>query len=120
MQIKNNAKVTMANGKDAGRIDRVVLDPKSKEVTHVVVRKGFVFTEDKVVPMNLIGSATDEGVVLRSDVGDLKDLPPFEETHYIHLEEDEMPNAPERLGSVYALPVYWYPPPLGGLPPTNL
>jgi uncharacterized protein YrrD len=67
MQIKNNARVTLADGKDVGRIDRVVIAPQSKEVTHVVVRKGFFFTEDKVVPMNLIESATDEAVVLRSD-----------------------------------------------------
>ena len=58
MEIKRNAKVTTADGKDVGRVDRVVIDPQSKEVSHLVIRQGFLFTEDKVVPIDLVSAAT--------------------------------------------------------------
>jgi uncharacterized protein YrrD len=103
MKFKQHATVITSEGKEVGRIDRVVVDPNTKEVTHVVVRKGFLFTEDKVVPISLIKVATDEGVTLREDLGDLQDLPVFGETHYVSADEDG--------GSAGGPPpLYWYQP----------
>jgi sporulation protein YlmC with PRC-barrel domain len=39
MQFKNNAEVFTSNGQEVGRINRVVLDPVTKEVTHVIIPK---------------------------------------------------------------------------------
>jgi uncharacterized protein YrrD len=108
MQFKQNASVITVDGKDVGHIDRVVLDPRTKEVTHVVVRKGFLFTEDKVVPVDLIGAATEDHVTLREDAGDLERLPDFEERHFVMPGRDEWAQDPERMH--YAQPMYWYPP----------
>jgi uncharacterized protein YrrD len=113
MLYKRNATVTTSNGEDVGRVDRLVIDPKTKEVTHIVVRQGFLFTEDKVVPTSLIGSAAEDSVTLRPDAGDLEALPQFEETHYIRLEEEDWRPASERYGPDYAPPIFWYPPPAG-------
>ncbi len=116
MQFRQNAGVYTVDGKDAGRIDRVVLDPKTKEVTHIVVRKGFLFTEDKVIPLDLIGAATEEGVILREDAGDLQARPHFEETHYVQVTEDPPSRAGDDIRVNDAPPFYWYPL-LGGVPP---
>jgi len=116
MQFRQNAGVHTVDGKDAGRIDRVVLDPKTKEVTHIVVRKGFLFTEDKVIPVGLIGATTEEGVILREDVGDLQALPLFEETHYVRVTEGPPTQAGDDIRINDAPPFYWYPP-LGGVLP---
>src|SRR6266545_4349468 len=108
MQFKQGTGVYTSDGRDVGRIDRVVLDPKTKEVTHIVVRKGFLFTEDKIVPLSLIASALEDQVRLRPDAGDLGALPPFEETHYIPVDEAEARGANYPVG--LASPLYWYPP----------
>jgi uncharacterized protein YrrD len=92
-------------------MDRVVLDPRTKTVSHIVVRKGFLFVEDKVVPLDLIASADAERVTLRAAAGDLEKLPPFEETHYVPLSNDEAASAAYAEG--LAEPLYWYPP-VGG------
>lgn len=113
MQFKQGTHVFSADDREVGHIDRVVLDPKTKEVSHVVVRKGFLFTEDKVVPTNLIASATDEKVKLRQNAGDLQNLPDFEESHYVPLDEDEKKRLAE--GVRYYPPLYWYPP-YGAIP----
>lgn len=89
MQFKRDTKVYTATGEDVGSVSRVVLNPQTKEVTHVVVQKGFFFTEDKLLPLSLIASATGERVTLRPDAGDLHSLPLFEETRYIPLDAAE-------------------------------
>lgn len=106
MQFKEGTHVYTAGGDDVGTIDRVVVDPRTKEVSHVVVRKGLLFTEDKVVPIDLIARATDERVTLREDAGNLDELPPFKETQYVSLDEEERG---EFAPVGYAAPIYWYP-----------
>lgn len=127
MHIKNGAAVYTADRKDVGRIDRVVLDPRTNEITHIVVRKGWLFTEDKVVPVNLVESITEDEAYLRDDAHDFDELPDFEETYYVHSDEAGVTGAapgetPARSGlgpvdyASYAPGLYWYPP-AGGMWP---
>jgi uncharacterized protein YrrD len=104
MKFKVDANVLTATGEKIGEVERVVIDPKTKEITHVVVRKGFLFTEDKVVPVDLIAAAMEEDVRLRPDAGDLEALPDYVEEHYILVDERDLgrPDVPA--------PTYWYPP----------
>jgi len=115
MDFIQDAPVRSATGGRVGHVDRVVIDPKTDEVTHIVVRKGLVFTEDKVIPVSLIASATAQGVLLRQDVGDVQQLPPYQESHYIPADSPaDLPPSrdtdPQRTRTHIALPVYAYPP----------
>jgi uncharacterized protein YrrD len=83
MQFKQGMKVITSDEQTVGHIDRLVLDPKTKVVTHLVVRKGWLFTEDKVVPTDLIATAAGDRAVLRDSAGDLSGVTRFEETHFI-------------------------------------
>jgi len=83
LQFKQNVGVFTATGEAVGHIDRVVVDPHTNVVTHIVVQKGFFFKEDKVVPIDLVTEATEDQIKLREDAGDLHALPPFEEKHYL-------------------------------------
>ncbi len=109
MQFKDGAKVFTAEGDQVGRIDRVVLKPATMEVTHVVVRKGFLLPEDKVVPMSMIGSTTEESVTLRSDADDLDSLPDYRETDYVEIEHHSEP-APNTMIANRARSLFYYPP----------
>ena len=72
---QKNATVLAANGQEVGSINRVVLSPESKMVTHIVVRKGSLLNRvDKVVPVDLIAETTDERIKLRDEAGDLSSL----------------------------------------------
>ena len=68
MQLREGTSVFTWDDKDVGHIARVVMNPVSKEVTHVVIRQGFLFTEDKVLPIDYIATASEDRVVLRQDV----------------------------------------------------
>lgn len=115
MQFKKDASIYNAAGEEIGQVERVVINPDSKEITHIVVRRGILFTEDRVIPIGLVASTSDEGVTLRSDAGELEELPYFEVDQYVNLNEEEIERAdypPD-----FAPPLYWYPsagaPPIG-------
>jgi uncharacterized protein YrrD len=109
MELKEGTSVVTPNGDEVGRINRFVLDPATNELTHIVVQKGWLLPEDKVVPIAMISTATEDQVVLNQRIEDLDQLPPFEETHYIELNnEDLTPTAPST--SRFAPAYYWYPP----------
>jgi uncharacterized protein YrrD len=109
MRFTENAAVLAANGDKVGEIERVVIDPKTCQVTHIVVRKGFLFKEDKVVPVDLVASAVEDTVALRPDAGDLQTLPDFEEERLVIVDERELARHGVE-GRSYPSPGYWYPP----------
>jgi len=94
MQFKQNTGVVTATGEAVGHIDRVVVNPQTNIVTHIVVQKGFLFKEDKVVPIDLIAEAAEDQIKLRADAGDLHALPPYEERHYLTTSEAELKGKP--------------------------
>ncbi len=89
MIFKQGAMVKSADGQQVGQLNRVVIDPRTESVSHVIVQRGFLFTDERVIPVNLIASADEENVDLRLDAEDLEDLPQFVETNFIKVPEEE-------------------------------
>jgi sporulation protein YlmC with PRC-barrel domain len=112
MEIKVGANVLTAQAENVGRVERIVLDPQTKAVTHLVVRHGLLNAVEKVVPLNLVVAARDEAVQLSDATPDLQTWPDFQEEHYIipdsgeFLADDGLPFSSEFL--------YAYPPRLNG------
>lgn len=109
MQFKQGASIFTEEGKEVGHIDRVVIDPKTKDVTHIVVRKGLLFTQDKVVPEKFIATGNADRITLRMKTKKLNELPDYEEAHYVTLNEEELART-EKTPIFYAPVSYWYPP----------
>ncbi|MFZ6028647.1 MAG: PRC-barrel domain-containing protein [Chloroflexota bacterium] len=107
MEFKEGADIYTMDGDKVGEVSRVVIEPDTKEITHVIVQKGFLFTEDKVVPIDAIQRASEDRVVLRQDVEDLDQFQDFEETYYMYADAEREP-FPAMRRPVPAL--YWYPP----------
>lgn len=121
MQFKQGASVRTSEGKSIGQLDGIVVDPRTKEVNYIVVRKGSFFTTDKVVPLDLIAGAEDTGVTLREDAGDLEALPDFEQRYYVPADQAGTPSAgtpnaasSAGAGMTAAPSLYPYPPVVGG------
>ena len=109
LELKEGTSVFTQSGEEVGKINRFVLDPVTNEVTHIVVQKGWLLSEDKVVPIGMIDAATEERVELNQKIGDLDQLPPFEETHFVELTDtDNRPTSSFMYR--YAPAYYWYPP----------
>ncbi len=82
MHFKKNCDVLTHDKNTVGQIDRVVIDPTTDEVSHLVVKKGFLFTEDKVVPITDIETTSEKTVILKKTAAP-DDYPEFDETQYV-------------------------------------
>ena len=110
MQFKDNVPVVSTDGKDLGHVRRVVLDPHTDEVKDLVVRKGTLLTEDRVVPMDLVRSSDSDQVRLTIMAEAFEKLLPFEETYYVAADGEVTVTPPP------AMAYYLYPP-VGGFGP---
>lgn len=107
MQIKRNAKVVTADGRDVGHVERVVIDPGTRDLSHLIVSRGWLFKEDRVVPFNLVAHTTEDEIRLSVNQATLEPLPQFQETAYVPAEDGD---------TGYATPYFAYPLGLSGAP----
>lgn len=111
MQFKQNSTVKNANGETVGRINHFVIDPRSNEITHLVVEKGFLFMEDRVIPIQSVASAEGDEVRLAPGRGnEQEEFPLFESSYYIR--PGEYSTEPDLYPSQSA---YYYYPPVPGM-----
>lgn len=80
-RITIGAEVSCADGV-CGEVDRVVVDPVARAVTHLVVRPKHRGTLDRLVPLDLV-EASDGGVQLHCSVAEFDKLDAAEEVHFI-------------------------------------
>jgi uncharacterized protein YrrD len=123
LELREGVGVFTPGDEQVGKVNGFVLDPETNEVTHIVVQKGWLLPEDKVVPFEMIRSATEDKLVLNEEANNFDELPPFEQSHYIQPQDADLapgeqrnrvgqgdigrPTAP---GPAFAPAYYWYPP----------
>ena len=61
MRVDLDAKIRTSDGKDAGSVQRAVVDPDTNEVTHFVVSTGGLLGHDVLLPREQIEGATRDG-----------------------------------------------------------
>jgi uncharacterized protein YrrD len=118
MDFKKGTPIVGANDEKVGELDRVVIDPKTHRVSHVVLRRGAVIPEEIVVPIQMIQGTEEDRIQFTGTADTVDSLPKFEETHFVMTDENEVAlgetDRTER-GNVYRTPLlYWYPPVVGG------
>jgi uncharacterized protein YrrD len=104
MHYKKGSEVYMATGEKMGTISRIVIDVTTKDVTDLVVdRGGLLDRDEKVVPIALVDVAEEDRIVLQETNQSVDDLPSYETTHYVPVDQKGAP-----YGNVETS--YWYPP----------
>lgn len=106
MEFKEGTSVYSADDKNAGNIHQVVIDPETKQVTHIVILRGLLFKDDKVIPVENVVSASQERVVLNIRLEEIKTMSPLDVKKYTPL--DESSGGPQSfsptMGGVYSNP----------------
>jgi osmotically-inducible protein OsmY len=72
------ATVHCKNGK-FGKLQKLVIDPESMKITDLVVGKGFIQVEERIVPVSDVERATDEYVMLSINDTKVKEYPEYVE-----------------------------------------
>jgi len=107
MQFREGTTVYTATDEKIGDIERFVIDPRAEKIAGLVVRKGFFFTQDRVIPVNDVQEANADRVILKPSVRGEDEFPPFEETHYVEPGRTEMR---EMFNGDLRRPIYYFPP----------
>jgi uncharacterized protein YrrD len=103
MKLKKGADVLNSDGEKLGTLQRVIIDPQTKAVTHIVVEKGWLFSTNKVISFGELDPESEDTLVVKGPHDDPDDFPAFEASHYVSLDENDHPDADVDS-------VYWYPP----------
>jgi uncharacterized protein YrrD len=82
MQIQLGDEVRTRDGKDVGKIDKLILDPKSHQIRAAVVRKGMLFHDDVEISLDLLEVDRDGSVRLTCTEDQFETLPKFYEANY--------------------------------------
>lgn len=102
MEFNRGGEVFSDLGEKIGTLDRVVLDPDTQDVTHIVVKKGLLITTDKLIPVSLIEESVKDKIRLSRNAEDLELFPDFEVTHFIPIHSEDREQQEKSL--------FWYPP----------
>jgi uncharacterized protein YrrD len=103
MRFVKGAEVFTAAGERVGTISRIVIDAKTRDVTDLVVERGALFKDEKVIPVGLVNLENEDRIMLRETNQNVDDFLNYETTHYVPVEEAGAPYE-----NVEA--AYWYPP----------
>jgi uncharacterized protein YrrD len=104
MHLKKGADVYSVQGDRLGTLNRVIIDPNTRQVTHLVIEKGLLFNTNKIVPIDQVDPKNEDRIILNTSEQDLKQFQDFEEDHFVSLDSADHPEE----GVDYS---YWYPPP---------
>ena len=96
MQPKLKSKVLCAD-REVGEIKRVIVDPISLEISHIVVGGDGMGLIERQVPMAQIQSMTDDVVTLRSSSSDFAGLPAFKRDEYVTTHEVEIAKLDDKI-----------------------
>lgn len=109
MEFKQHVVVLNAGGQELGRLVRVVIEPKSNEVTHLVVRRGRLTVHDKVLPLERVEIGAEDGIIVRLTPDEFDQLPDLEATQFIAVDESKLGRS-EETDAARPLPaIYWLP-----------
>ena len=114
LEIREGTRLYTASKEDLGTIRQFVVNPSTKDLTHVLVEKGVFFADDRVVPIEAIDHVDDDGVVLADDI-DPAAIPHFVREDYTVVDEetrthlDTPPGYMWRYPTTYAGPFPVYP-----------
>lgn len=105
MQLKKGANVFSSVGEKIGSLDRVVINPETKEVSHLVVEKGFLFNTNKIIPIEYVDMEVGDRIALEKNAQELEALPSYDPNAYINLDRTGYPDEEQQMDASY-----WYPP----------
>jgi sporulation protein YlmC with PRC-barrel domain len=93
MDIPVNVEVHCNDGL-CGRSTYVLVDPRRKEVTHLVVKEAEAPHEERIVPIAEVLDTAPDVILLRCSLDELDDMPSFIQTEFIREEMPDIKYAP--------------------------
>jgi len=102
MKILFGTPVATRDGEDVGQVKELIIDPRTRTVTHIVVQQGLLFDNDRVVSVDDIDSASEATVILNvSEVELTEGSVDYEQGHFIMADAEEVDALEGELSASY-------------------
>lgn len=90
MKIDIGKEVIASDGEKIGKVDRLVLDSDTNNLSKFIVHKGMFWSEDKIVDLELVSEVDGDGNIHLTVPSDDEDTMPvfIEETHRVATDEE--------------------------------
>lgn len=103
MRFVSGMDVLSPQGEKIGTLSNVVIDVKTREVTDIVVERGLLGGNEKVIPVDALDLATEDHVQLLETDQSVDDFQDYKTSHYVPTDAAESSYEQVRAS-------YWYPP----------
>lgn len=106
MQLSYDIPVFTAEGKKVGTVKELIIDPRHRTVTHIVIKEGLFFSHDRLISTENIETAENDEIKLKksADQVEKEASQPFTPEEYIELDDEEIRNRYGTGGSVWRRP----------------
>lgn len=91
MRIELGTEVKTSDGKDVGKIEKLILNPETGDVTAAVVHKGFILADDVEIPIEALEADRKGQARLSYSADEVDKLPRFMEGNYTSPPPDYSP-----------------------------
>jgi uncharacterized protein YrrD len=88
LDLNSGAEVRCKDG-DCGTLIKVVIDPQAKKVSEIIVEKGLLLSQDRVIPVEEIARANGEEVYLDLKASELEKFNQYQEGDFITPDPDQ-------------------------------
>ncbi len=127
MQLSYGSSVVTVDGENLGSLKELVVDPRHRIVTHLVVQRGLFFSHDRLISVEHVSHADENQIELAVDARTLDEASAeFDREQYLDLEDEEFRNRYGVGGAIWRRPVGEFtgaglnsivPPGIGPIPP---
>jgi uncharacterized protein YrrD len=113
MDIQIGRPVISKDGEKIGTVDRIVLDPDTRELVEIVVHHGVFFANDRIIEKQFIEGVDANGLLLSIDAAEAAEMPRFFETEYVIPAPQELYDTPYPIetfvnaGGMTTSPILW-------------
>jgi uncharacterized protein YrrD len=94
MRIDLDATVYDRSGDKVGTVDRIVVDPTTKEIAKFIVGRGFLTRHDTIVDLEMIARVDDDGIHLDLSSDQVDQLPEYVEDQFTPISESDRTGIP--------------------------
>jgi uncharacterized protein YrrD len=114
MRIDLGTDVFGTDGEKVGEVDKIVIDPDTKQIHQFVVHRGFLTRENKLVDVSMISGQDDQGLRLDLTADQVNELPDYVEQRFVQVPQHDVDSIPFILPTAMGAGGYLYGAPYAG------
>lgn len=131
MDLPYRGKIFSSDGEEIGILRELVIDPRSRIITHLVVQEGLLFASDRLLSTEYVDRVEKNNIFLNAGANEIREaeIPEYRRDEYISIEDRDVAGRLTAPGRVWVRPegastaAYPYqsviPPGIGPIVPEN-